>query len=825
MDTSNKSLLDRRAFLKTTGMAVAGLSLPATGMAAAGLSSPATGMDAAGLSSQATDMAVERAGSQVADNAQSAFNQANSASAQTLPIIRYQVDYVVVGGGIAGVCSAITAARAGLKVVLVQDRPVLGGNASSEVRLWVLGATCHMGNNNRWAREGGVHEEIIVENMYRNKEGNPIFFDALLTEKVWAEPNITLLLNTAVYNIEMTAPDKIGKVIGFCSQNSTLYEIGAPLFCDASGDGIVGFLAGASFRMGAESGDEFGEKFIMPDDYGQQLGHSMYFYSKDVGRPVKYVAPAFAIKDVPNKIPRFKSIQRDSSGCRLWWLEWGDNLDRVFDSEKIKDELWRVIYGVWDYIKNSGAFKEVDNLTLEWASTIPGKRESRRFEGDYILKQQDVIGQTPFDDAIAYGGWAIDLHPAAGVYSAYPGCTQYHSKGIYTIPYRCIYSRNISNLFLGGRLISVSHIAFGSTRVISTGTLCAQAAALAATLCLKNNITPRDVYSRNHIGELQRMLMQTGQYIPGLLLEQPSDLVRTAKFIPSGTFELAELPADGAWRKLTTDIAMLLPFPKGKIPQFTFTVKTDSATTLTAAFCISKRFGNYTPDSLLATKDFQIPAGEKSLDINFNLMLKEEQYGMVILRKNENIAVALSAQRLTGVLSLFNRNTQKQNDMQGIEEIPFYTPERRPEGKNLAIKLKPALKTFEVEQLRTSLFRPALGSTNAWVAPLNERNPHIKCEWKQPQTIRSIVVWFDTDYDHAMETCLMGHPEDVMPFCVRQYKITDDKGRVVYETSDNRHSRNEIKLDTPLQTSSLTVQLTRAHEIVPVSLFGIQAFG
>ena len=809
MDTSNKSLSGRRNFLKTSGIAVAGLSLPAIGMNAMG--SPATGTNA---------MA-----SQTANTPQSAVSQANPSTPQTLPIIRYQADYAVVGGGIAGVCAAITAARAGLKVVLVQDRPVLGGNASSEVRLWVLGATCHMGNNNRWAREGGVHEEIIVENLYRNKEGNPIFLDALLTEKVWAEPNITLLLNTAIYNIEMTAPDKIGKVIGFCSQNSTLYEISAPLFCDASGDGIVGFLAGASFRMGAESGDEFDEKFIMPDDYGQQLGHSMYFYSKDAGRPVKYVAPAFALKDIPSKIPRYKSIQRDSSGCRLWWLEWGDDLDRVFDSEKIKNELWRVIYGVWDYIKNSGAFKDVDNLTLEWASAIPGKRESRRFEGDYILKQQDVLGQTHFDDAIAYGGWAIDLHPAAGVYSTYPSCTQYHSKGIYPIPYRCIYSRNISNLFLGGRLISVSHVAFGSTRVISTGTLCAQATALAAVLCLKNNITPRELYARNHIEELQRMLTQTGQYIPNRLIEQPSDLVRTAKLTPSETLALSELSTDGTWRKLTTDTAMLLPFPKGKAPQFTFTLKADSSTTLTAAIYTAKHYGNYTPDLLLATKDIQIPAGETAIDINFNLMLKEELYGMVVLQKNETLSVALSAQRLTGILSLFYRHTQKQNDKYGIEEIPFYTPSRRPDGKNLAFKLKPALKVFEVEQLRTTLYRPAFGSANAWIAPFDAGAPHLKCEWKHSQTIRSIVVWFDTDYDHPMETCLMGHPEDTIPFCVQQYKITDDKGRIVYETSNNHHSRNEIKLETPLQTTSITLQLTRAHDRIPVSLFGLQAFG
>ncbi len=172
--------------------------------------------------------------------------------------VRLDADLVVVGGGLAGTCGAITAARAGLKVVLVQDRPVLGGNASSEVRLWILGATSHLGNNNRWAREGGVIDEILVENTFRNPEGNPLFVDALLLEKVTAEPNVTLLLNTAVHDLTKHDADTIASVRAFCSQNSTRYDLHAPLFCDASGDGLIGFLAGAAFRIGAEARDELG---------------------------------------------------------------------------------------------------------------------------------------------------------------------------------------------------------------------------------------------------------------------------------------------------------------------------------------------------------------------------------------------------------------------------------------------------------------------------------------------------------------------------------------------------------------------------------------
>ena len=283
------------------------------------------------------------------------MHRESAVSSRQLRTVTHECDLAVIGGGLAGVCCAITAARAGISVTLIQDRPVLGGNASSEVRLWVLGATSHMGNNNRWAREGGVVDELLVENMYRNKEGNPLIFDTILLEKVTEEPNITLLLNTAVYEVEKADADTIAAVHAFCSQNSTRYVVRAPLFCDASGDGIVAFLAGAAFRMGAESQEEFGEKFAPDEAYGELLGHSIYFYSKDVGTPVRFVAPSFALDDI-TKVPRYRHFNTATDGCRLWWIEYGGRLDTVHETETIKWELWKVVYGVWDYIKNSGEF-------------------------------------------------------------------------------------------------------------------------------------------------------------------------------------------------------------------------------------------------------------------------------------------------------------------------------------------------------------------------------------------------------------------------------------------------------------------------------------
>jgi hypothetical protein len=497
----------------------------------------------------------------------------NEASTKVRPlrVEELKCDLAVVGGGLAGSCCAITAARAGLKVVLVQDRPVLGGNASSEVRLWILGATSHMGNNNRWAREGGVIDEILVENLYRNPEGNPLILDTILLEMVVSEPNITLLLNTAVHDLEKSDPDTIKIVRAFCSQNSTAYEVSAPLFCDASGDGIVGFLAGAAFRVGAESRAEFDERFAPEQATNELLGHTIYFYSKDTGRPVKFTAPSFALKDI-TRIPRWRDIKAVDFGCRFWWLEWGGKFDTIHDSEKIKWELWKVVYGVWNHIKNSGQFPEAETFTLEWVGTIPGKRESRRFEGDHMLTQQDIVKQRQHADAVSFGGWAIDLHPVDGVYSTQAGCQQWHSKGVFQIPYRTLYSRNIKNLFLAGRIVSASHIAFGSTRVMATCAHGAQAVGMAAALCRRHNLNPGAVAASPYITELQRDLLRSGQFIPKQPLEDNEDLARKASLAASSELTLSELRDGGETRPLDCARAMMLPVPAGRMPKITYTV-------------------------------------------------------------------------------------------------------------------------------------------------------------------------------------------------------------------------------------------------------------
>lgn len=807
--------------------------------------------------------------------------ESSSIAPRKLQTRRLDADLIVVGGGLAGTCCAVTAARAGLKVVLVQDRPVLGGNASSEVRLWILGATAHMGNNNRWAREGGLVDEILVENTFRNPEGNPLILDTILLEKVVSEPNITLLLNTAVHDLEKSDADTIRLVRAFCSQSSIAYEFSAPLFCDASGDGIVGFLAGAAFRMGWESSAEFGEKLAPAKACKDLLGHSIFFYSKDTGRPVKFVPPSYALKDI-TRVPRWRNFSAKDTGCRLWWIEWGGLLDTVHETETIKWELWRVIYGVWNHIKNSGQFPEAENLTLEWVGTIPGKRESRRFEGDFIMRQQDIIEQRPQPDAVSFGGWAIDLHPGDGVYSSAPGCAQWHSKGIYSIPYRSLYSRNITNLFLAGRIISASHTAFGSTRVMATAGHNAQVAGMAAALCARHGLMPRQLGAR--IGELQQALLRAGQFIPGCALKDPEDLARSARLSVSSELRLSELLPGGDTLRLRSSWAMMLPLPAGAPPKATFFLDVARETVLRAELRVSRKHGNFTPDRTLAVLEVPLkPGAKQAVELQFGARIDHAGYAFICLMKNEALSVHLSDQRLTGVLAVCHQvnkavatsSTQIPPEGSGIESFEFWQPQRRPAGKNLALKLTPALECFGVANLLNGLARPTT-QPNAWAAAFDDPQPTLTLRWDKPQRIARLELAFDTDFDHPMESVLMGHPERVMPLCVQRFEVRqpalepagraqampalsavgvaagpegnecfacrapddlrepgegleaqalrDGEGQVLVEVRDNHQSRRSLRLDPPVTTDCLEIRLTAPGSQVPAALFEVRCY-
>jgi len=751
------------------------------------------------------------------------------AASRSLRLLELHVDLVVTGGGLSGTCCAIAAAREGLKVVLVQDRPMLGGNASSEVRLWILGATSHLGNNNRWSREGGIVNEILEENLYRNRQGNPYILDTILLEKCYNEPNLTLLLDTAVYDLEKSDPDTISCIHAICSQNSTRYHLSAPLFCDASGDGIVGFMAGAAFRMGAEAKEEFDEGFAPDAGYGQLLGHSMYFYTKDVGTPVKYTAPNWALKDI-TQIPHFRRFNTNMQGCNFWWLEYGGRLDTVHQSQEIKHELSRVIYGVWDYIKNSGEFPESETMTLEWVGQIPGKRESRRFEGDYMIRQDDVVSRNSFPDSVAHGGWAIDLHPADGLYSELPSCTQWHSKGIYGIPYRCYYSRNITNLFLAGRIISATHVAFGSTRVMATCGAGGQAVGIAAALCTEKKCRPRDLTEAGAMQALLTRLDRAGQFLIGGPPADPDDLAATAVASASSRFKLAELKTNKAWIRLDNGWAMLLPLHAGTSPTFTFEVTAEHSTMLRVELWKSSRATEFSMEELVEALDVPAPEGRSKCQAQMGTVLPCDGYYFVKLSQDPAIRVRVSDQRLTGIVAVSNafNKAVATSALQtppagiGVDSFEFWLPKRRPEGRNLAMKIEPTVDMFGPDNVRCGPSRPT-SLPNAWVADPKDPKPELWLEWAETVRIGCVTIEFDPDWDHPMESVLMTHPEEVVPFQVRDFDLVDSNGEVIHQERDHRSARFVWRPAAGLETHRIGLRILATHG-APAAVFRFRCF-
>jgi len=749
-------------------------------------------------------------------------------------LVELTADLAIVGGGLAGTCAAIAAAREGVKVVIIHDRPVLGGNASSEIRMWICGATCQNGSNNRWAREGGVIDELLLENLHRNPEGNALIGDTVLHEKIANEPNITLLLNTAAFECgkDATDPDRIAWVRGFCSQNSTLYQVDAPLFFDASGDGILGFLSGAAFRMGAENKDEFDEPFAPSGEFGGLLGHTIYFYSKDIGRPVAYTAPSFAIPNIDQRIPRYKNFNIKSQGCQLWWIEWGGRLDTVHESENIKWELWRIVYGVWGFIKNSGKFPDAANLTLEWVGQVPGKRESRRFEGPYMLSQKDIVHRPQHADAVAFGGWSIDLHPADGVYANVAGSHHLHSKGPYQIPFRSYYSRNIKNLFLGGRIISATHVAFGTTRVMATCAHGGQAVGHAAALCKQLNCLPADISADPaKIKALQINLQRSGQHIWGLALTDPADLAQTATVTASSTYRLATLPADGRpWSFEKIPLGQLLHLPAGPVPKVTLQLDVPVAAEIEFTLYTTSRLDHHTPDVVLAQELRTVPSGmNQAVTLAFPVTLTEGRSVFIVVQHvtppapGAACAVLRSKQLVTGVVAVNNYRNENTVAVGGFA-YPVFSPLRRPEEQNFAISFDPPVEGFAPASVLNCVDHP-MHQANAWLADPADPSPRLTLTWATAQTFRCIELSFDTDFDHPIESVLMHHPDRVMPYCIKRYRLLDAAGHVLHECVENHQSRNVITLPASITTAALHLEILEVNQLgVPPAVFAVRCY-
>ena len=463
--------------------------------------------------------------------------------------MRDKYNVVVVGGGLAGVSAAIATARLGCKVALVQDRPVLGGNSSSEIRVSIGGACDY----NPWARETGILEELFAEDRVQNPAPakgtghvSPIW-DLILYEAVREEENIELFLDTCAREVKLNGVNKERIKEIECYQTGTEKKLSlrADLFIDATGDATIAYRAGAETRMGRESAQEFGETLAPIKADNATQGSSLAFHTCDVGHPIAFEPPQWVPEFTRDEDLPFRSHKDIRAG--YWWIEVGcPPYNTIIDNDKIRHELIKQLLGVWNHIKNHGDHG-AENLMLDWIGMVPGKRESRRIMGDYVLCEKDLKENREFPDRVAYAGWYIDLHTPGGILvkNKPPEPTfnvnlkeiDRRRVYIYSIPFRCLYSKNIENLMMAGRDISVTHVALGSTRLMATCATIGQAVGTAAYLCEKYKILPREIYDK-HINELQQLLLKQDCYIPSVGNQDPEDLTRRVKITASSSAKL-----------------------------------------------------------------------------------------------------------------------------------------------------------------------------------------------------------------------------------------------------------------------------------------------
>ncbi|MCM1452147.1 MAG: FAD-dependent oxidoreductase [Clostridium sp.] len=409
-------------------------------------------------------------------------------------------DLVVIGGGIAGMCAAISAARLGCDVALVNDRPVLGGNNSAEVRVH-LGGHIGLGPNEGLGR--------LIREFGHSRPGNAqpaeVYEDNRKDSIIMAEERIDLYPSFRAITLEKEG-NRIKAVTIKHIEDGREISLYGDQFADCTGDGTIGYLAGADYLMGREARAEYGESLAPEKADSLVMGASVQWYSKDLGKKAKF--------------PRFKyGMEFNEGNCERvtmgeWKWETGMNFNQIEDGELIRDYGLLVIFNNWSFLKND--LKDNDrwaNRELDWAAYIAGRRESRRLLGDYVLKQDDIDKNMRHEDASFTASWAIDLHFPDSLNSAnWPGqefkaATKHRWIYPCAVPYRCLYSRNVDNLFMAGRDISVTHVALGTVRVMRTTGMMGEVVGMAASLCKKHGETPRGVY-QNRLAELKDLMAE-----------------------------------------------------------------------------------------------------------------------------------------------------------------------------------------------------------------------------------------------------------------------------------------------------------------------------
>ena len=678
-------------------------------------------------------------------------------------------DVVVVGGGIAGVSAAIAAARNGARVALVHERSMLGGNSSSEVKLFPENSSAH----HVWTKEHGLLEEFQTEERVRNhypyREGTMnCHWDLVLYEWVIREPNITLHLNTHMHRVLMKDDATIDAV--YCIQlgSEKTFEFEARVFVDATGDGVLAHRAGAECRWGREAHREYGEALAPaePDDT-QLMGSTLFFRAQDTGSPVPFKRPYWAEEFPTEDLFVGRSHSQIEGG--YWWIEVGAPLHPIHDNNAIIHEGMRQLLGVWDHIKNKGEHGAA-NYGLEFVGTWPYKRECRRIVGDHVLTQEHLQDPQLLADSVAYGVWFIDIHKPGGIllkgkaplsHAKEDANWDAMSTRCYGIPLRSLYSRNIENLMMAGRPISCSYVAFSSTRVLATGSIVGQAVGIAASLCAKYDASPR-VVATKYARECQQLVLRQDGHIPGVVNEDAADLARSARVTASSEVALS-FPDASTEQECATPLAQLFPVSANRIDRIELLLASSLShdVEMTLGLRTAAHVWDFRAETDIAVARATVRAGSDGwVTFSFEKEVEAERLYYVHLNATPGVRWKMSAETDEDVAVRCPVGVTGA----GLPDTRFWRPFTN--SRSFCMRLTPESAPYAAQNVVRGTNRPDQW-TNLWQsAPEVGLPATLELQWARPVRFNCVQLTFDTNANRMVRLPLFRYPE-----CVRDYVI------------------------------------------------------
>jgi hypothetical protein len=685
----------------------------------------------------------------------------------------HSFDIVVCGGGLAGFCAAVAAARQGAKTALVHNRPVLGGNSSSEIGVTPHGAAAF----HAYARETGILSEALIEErarnhaeIYENGWTNSVW-DMVLYDIAQTTPGLTLFLNTDIQRVEMRDARHIAAVFAAVQNAETVLRLEAKTFIDCTGDGLVADAAGCTWRMGSEGRDEFQEPHAPLKASADTMGNSIHFLARDTGRPAPFTAPDWAIKHENGAFFYEQGrLPKDKRGG-FWWLEIGVPYHTIYDAETIRHELTRHALGVWDWMKNKDpkTMEACKNYALDWIGQVPGKRESRRIMGRYLMTEHDVLNKTVFPDEIAFGGWFVDLHTPGGLlaktsepsaaaggheneYDTFSDYSAMSYCGPYGVPLRVLLAKDCDNLMMAGRNVSVTHAALGTVRVMGTTALMGEAAGIAAALGIQRGHT-FDQLVADDITDIQQRLLANGCFLPNYAHRAAADLALRATASATSTAPVHGVAPEtpgfheglAVWKdqpqykieRLETRRGQLIATSGGRLDFVELCLSNDSATpvTLDVALQAADHIWDYRaePGVPLTTGKLVVPPGGPHwVRWNLALALPTDLPPGSFLRldalANKSILWHCAQKIIPGHMAMYAISPNRMR--------------RYGNGHTLAYRISPAQHPFDASQVLTGVTRPHR-QANLWVSdPAQPLPQSLELAWSAPQSIREVQLVF-----------------------------------------------------------------------------------